>query len=110
MVFRNFILHEDSLMGYFYLSHFILQSSKTKTEVIILIACVGMIATDIIAKPIDELPGLGLLQPVDSIAVSTGGCAINASIDLAKLGFDVSLIGSVGDDFFGKFVLDELHK
>jgi sugar/nucleoside kinase (ribokinase family) len=110
MVLRNFILHEVSLMGYFYLSHFILQSSKTKTEVIILITCVGMIATDIIAKPIDELPELGLLQPVDSIAVSTGGCAINASIDLAKLGFDVSLIGSVGDDFFGKFVLDELHK
>jgi hypothetical protein len=26
MVLCNFILHEDSLMGYFYLSHFILQS------------------------------------------------------------------------------------
>jgi hypothetical protein len=33
MLLSNFILHEDSLMGYFYLSHFILQSINYINEV-----------------------------------------------------------------------------
>ena len=70
------------------------------------ILCIGSVTTDVIIKPVDHLPDPGVLQFIDSSKMFVGGCAANASIDLAKLGVPVSLICKLGKDLFGNFVYD----
>lgn len=70
------------------------------------ILCIGSVTTDVIIKPVDRLPDPGVLQFIDSSKMFVGGCAANASIDLAKLGVPVSLICKLGKDLFGNFVYD----
>lgn len=70
------------------------------------ILCIGSVTTDVIIKPVDNLPTPGALQYIDSSKMFVGGCASNASIDLAKLGVPVSLVCKLGRDLFGNFVYD----
>ena len=72
------------------------------------IVCLGILVADAIAKPVDMVPEKGKLGLVDTIELHTGGCAANASIDLAKMGQDVGIIGLVGCDGFGEFILNRL--
>ena len=46
---------------------------------------------------------------VDNILLSTGGCAANAGIDLAKLGVRVGVVGKTGNDVFADFIARELQ-
>lgn len=68
------------------------------------IACVGIIVADAIAKPVEKIPAKGKLELVDTLSLYTGGCAASASIDMAKIGIKVALIGKMGDDGFGAFM------
>ncbi len=70
------------------------------------VLCIGSGTTDVIIKPVDALPTPGELQFIDSSSMFVGGCASNASIDLAKLGVPVSLCVKLGKDLFGHFVYD----
>ena len=70
------------------------------------VLCIGSVTTDVIIKPVDALPTPGELQFIDSSSMFVGGCASNASIDLAKLGVPVSLCVKLGKDLFGRFVYD----
>lgn len=70
------------------------------------VLCIGSVTTDVIIKPVDHLPTPGELQYIDSSKMFVGGCASNASIDLAKLGVPVSLVCKLGKDLFGNFVYD----
>jgi len=74
------------------------------------VACVGILVADVIAKPVDKIPDAGLLERISSIQTYSGGCAMNAGIDMAKIGVDVAVLGKVGDDSFGRFLRDELSK
>lgn len=69
------------------------------------VLCIGNVTTDIIVKPVDQVPTPGELWAVDSISTHVGGCASNAAIDLAKLGVPVTLCCKVGKDSFGDFVI-----
>jgi len=55
------------------------------------------------------MPEPGELVPTEGIQLSLGGCASNAGLDLAKLGLRVGVSGCVGDDVFGRFILDTLR-
>ncbi len=74
------------------------------------VACVGILVADVIAKPVDKIPAPGLLERIDSIAIYSGGCAVNAGIDMAKIGLHTALIGKTGADSFGDFLRGELEK
>lgn len=74
------------------------------------VACVGILVADVITKPVDKIPGPGLLERISSIEIFSGGCAMNAGIDMAKIGLDVAILGKVGEDSFGDFLLGELSK
>jgi sugar/nucleoside kinase (ribokinase family) len=50
----------------------------------------------------------GILVEAGKAQLSTGGAVSNVGISLHKLGADVRLIGKVGDDAFGRIVLDIL--
>ena len=74
------------------------------------ICCVGHMCTDILAKPVDALPEKGKLLLIDTVKMQTGGCAMNASIGMAKLGARVCLTGKVGGDGFGAYMKATLEE
>jgi sugar/nucleoside kinase (ribokinase family) len=73
------------------------------------IICVGILVADVLGKPVDSLPEKGKLGLVEKMSLQIGGCAANVAIDLAKLGLKTTVIGKIGDDNFGKFLLDTLN-
>jgi len=72
------------------------------------ILCAGSIIVDV-AKVIDRYPPLDHLALIDQVSLSTGGPSLNMAVDLRQLGaaFPVGLLGAVGDDPQGAFILAE---
>jgi len=68
--------------------------------------CVGILVADIFSPPLPEPPAPGQLVVVDNLLLDAGGCAINTGVSLTKLGASVALVGKVGDDLFGDFIID----
>jgi sugar/nucleoside kinase (ribokinase family) len=56
------------------------------------------------------VPEPGRLVLVDEMGLHTGGCAVNAASALAKLGLPVEVIGKVGADPFGDFVVGAMRE
>ena len=74
------------------------------------VACIGILVADIFASPIDSLPREGELKTTDRFWLSVGGCAANTAVDLRHLNRSVAIMGKVGNDMFGDFVVDELGR
>lgn len=72
------------------------------------IVCLGILVADVVGRPVRAIPAPGRLALVDEISLHTGGCAVNAATALARLGLPVEVIGKVGDDPLGDFVLHAL--
>ena len=72
------------------------------------IICLGILVADIIGRPLRVVPDPGRLVLVDEMSLHTGGCAINTATALARLGLPVEVIGKIGSDSFGDFVLNAL--
>jgi len=73
------------------------------------IICVGILVADVLGKPVDRFPEKGKLGLVEKMSLQIGGCAANVAIDLAKLGLETTIIGKIGDDNFGKFLVEALN-
>lgn len=71
---------------------------------------VGVLVADHLCAPIPRLPRAGELILTDRLLLNIGGCASNAAMDLARLGVDVAVVGCVGDDAFGRFVVETLEQ
>jgi len=69
---------------------------------------VGLLVADHLCAPIPRLPKSGELVLTDHLLLNIGGCASNAAMDLARLGVDVGVVGCVGQDAFGRFVIETL--
>lgn len=69
------------------------------------VTCVGLLTADVVGKPIDALPGRGHLAFVERMELHTGGCAANTGMGLAKLGVQTAIVGKVGRDGFGDFMV-----
>jgi sugar/nucleoside kinase (ribokinase family) len=74
------------------------------------VTCLGILVADVIGKPVDSWPERGKLMLVDTMELHTGGCAANTGTSLAKIGIDTAIIGKVGNDGFGDFMINELSK
>jgi len=74
------------------------------------ILIVGIATVDAIGRPLDEFPRPGGLRFFEHLTISTGGCAINCSIALAKLGLQCDVVARVGTDILGDFVAAELAR
>ena len=72
------------------------------------VICVGNLVADLVGTPIDRLPPRGKQALVERMELHAGGCAANTGISLAKLGVRTSVIGKVGSDGLGDFVLGRL--
>ncbi len=69
---------------------------------------VGILVADHLCDPIDRVPAAGELIVCPRLPLSIGGCASNTAFDLSRLGVPVGVVGCVGQDFFGRFIIDTL--
>lgn len=74
------------------------------------IVCLGIMVADVVGRPLRVVPDPGRLVLVDEMSLHTGGCAVNAATALARLGLPVEVIGKVGNDPFGDFILNALKE
>lgn len=70
----------------------------------------GNAVVDIIGKPIDRLPERGRLLLIDTLETHIGGNGPNVAAALARLGTRVAVAGRVGDDLYGRFLLEALQR
>lgn len=71
---------------------------------------VGLLVADHLCAPIPRMPKSGELVLTDHLLLNIGGCASNAAMDLARLGVKVGVVGCVGQDAFGRFVIETLQR
>lgn len=70
------------------------------------ILTLGSVTADILVNTVDQFPSPGILQGIDNVKILPGGCAVNAAIDIKKLGGDIALSCLIGDDALGKMLLN----
>ena len=69
---------------------------------------VGILVADHLCEPIDHMPAAGEVILCPRLPLAIGGCASNVAVDLARLGVGVGVVGFVGEDLFGRFIVDTL--
>jgi len=74
------------------------------------VVCVGILVADILTSTIDRIPQPGELIWSHEISLSGGGHAHNTSVSLARLGMKVGAVGKIGNDPFGKFLVEDLQR
>src|SRR5688572_3257150 len=74
------------------------------------VALFGLIVADVIAEPMDarDAPRRGGLRVLHSIRLASGGSVCNVGVALSKLGSSAAACGAVGDDIFGRAMLERL--
>lgn len=73
------------------------------------ILCIGQIVADIVVRPVDSFPEVGVCGILDDMQLVCGGCAANTASVLAKLGAKVGIAGKIGCDAFGSIVTAEIE-
>jgi len=75
------------------------------------ITIAGNILADIV-KNVDCYPEPGMLANIMEIRQAVGGCVPNTAVNLAKIdrSIPISVIGKIGDDEAGRFVLSQLGR
>jgi sugar/nucleoside kinase (ribokinase family) len=73
------------------------------------IVCSGAAIHDTLVRPVED-PPWGTTTIVETLETHVGGNAANTSIALATLGTPVRIVGAVGRDPQGRFVLDALAR
>jgi sugar/nucleoside kinase (ribokinase family) len=74
------------------------------------VVCLGILVADVIARPVPAVPPRGALALVDGLSLHGGGCALNTSSALSRLGLRAAVCGKVGADPFGDFLLGLLDE
>ena len=69
------------------------------------VTCVGIIVADVFVRPVRGLPEPGGLHLVDELTIRGGGGALSTATLLARLGLSVELVGKVGKDPFGDYLV-----
>ncbi len=72
------------------------------------IVCLGILVADVVGRPVRAIPDPGRLVLVEEMALHTGGCALNTATGLARFGLPVEVIGKVGTDPFGDFLVQAM--
>ena len=69
-----------------------------------------ILVADLVVPPLTALPESGHVLATDDFLLDSGGCAANTAIDLTRLGYSPAVLGRVGSDWFGDFVVDDLAR
>lgn len=74
------------------------------------VTCLGILVADLVGRPVDTYPERGKLVLVEELGLHSGGCAANTGVDLSKIGVSTGIIGKVGSDGLGDFMVEALKK
>jgi len=74
------------------------------------VVCLGQFTADVVVTPVKSLPEKGKAIFVDNISLHNGGCACNTAVALGKLGINTAVIGKVGCDAFGDFLIKVMNE
>ncbi len=74
------------------------------------IVCIGVMVADLIGGPLERIPDAGGLVLVNKMGLFPGGGAINTAVALAELELEVEIIGKIGNDPLGGFLMDNLDR
>src|SRR4051794_33783625 len=72
------------------------------------VTVIGCVQADLVIAPVGALPPAGGTQFVEQMALRPGGAGANAALALAELDMPLRLIGCLGDDYLGRWMLDRL--
>src|SRR5437762_13429408 len=72
------------------------------------VVCAGILVADHVCTPMERLPEEGHLVAVEGMRLLTGGCAANVAVNVAKQGIGAAAVGKVGEDFWGRFIREDL--
>jgi sugar/nucleoside kinase (ribokinase family) len=73
------------------------------------IGCAGILVKDTFCGPLKTLPVPGELVAIEAFKTRVGGCAANVAIDLRKQSQTVELVGCIGQDAAGAYLVKELQ-
>jgi sugar/nucleoside kinase (ribokinase family) len=73
------------------------------------VTVIGCVQVDLVLTPVSELPRAGTSAFVDDMSLRVGGAGANAALALDEVGMAPRLVGCVGDDHFGRWILDQLR-
>jgi sugar/nucleoside kinase (ribokinase family) len=74
------------------------------------VVCAGILVADHVCTPISHMPAAGELVLADRLLLTIGGCAANVAVNLAKMEVRAEVAGRVGEDVFGRIVVDLLRE
>lgn len=74
------------------------------------VTCLGILVADLVGKPVDKYPDRGKLVLVDQLELHSGGCASSTAVALSRIGVSSAVIGKVGKDGLGDFMVNVLEK
>lgn len=70
-----------------------------------MIVSIGVHILDVLGRHVNEIPPGQGIALIDEIRITAAGTAAGTSVDLAKLGCDVTAVGAVGRDEMGSILL-----
>jgi sugar/nucleoside kinase (ribokinase family)/kynurenine formamidase len=73
------------------------------------VVSLGVHIVDVLGRPVTALPDGQGHQLLDEIRITAAGTAGGTAVDLAKLGADVVVMGAIGSDRLGTFLVDALR-
>ncbi|MER3483140.1 MAG: carbohydrate kinase family protein [Meiothermus sp.] len=71
------------------------------------VVSVGIVVADVVARPVRGTAEKGKLELVEEILLCSGGSAASTGYALARFGIPSAVIGRVGNDGFGDFLVNE---
>jgi sugar/nucleoside kinase (ribokinase family) len=74
------------------------------------VVSIGIHIADVLGRPVTHIPNGQNLSILEEIRITVAGTAAGTSIDLAKLGMNVSAMGALGDDELGNFVESTMRR
>jgi len=74
------------------------------------VTCIGILIADLLGRPINRLPEREKLVLIPQMELHVGGGANNTGVVLKKLGEEVVMVGKVGQDGLGEFIINSLRK
>src|SRR5487761_1228285 len=74
------------------------------------VTCVGIVVADIFARPVRDLPEPGGLHLLDELTIRGGGSALSTATLLVRLGLSVALVGKVGRDPLGEYLVQLMEQ
>jgi sugar/nucleoside kinase (ribokinase family) len=72
------------------------------------VTVIGCVQVDLLLAPVLDVPLPGTAAFVDHMNLRVGGAGANAALALTEAGMTPRLVGAVGDDHFGRWVLEQL--